>query len=538
MPALQISTPITTSRPTVPVAKHAAAADDLWAEYRDTTDQHPNIPNVSFAGYAYGERPLPAARTPTADVRQCGAQGDGILDDTAAFEKAILQAHGGDVAIPPGTYRLTRRLLLQESGTVLRGAGSASTTLHFDRSLSDLYGAHIHDRESKWAWSGGLLCIEPTMRAVPPPEFPVVGPADAGSHAVTVSPATAARLSTMVGKPIAMRWSGGMDLVAEIFGHASGRTVEWNRWVGLRQERLVWDWTNDIVSVTGQTVVLKKPLRLRITDARQVVFRPQAELQRIGVVGMRIEMPEHREQSHLRELGFNAIAIHQAHHCWVADVVIHNADNGIILEGSTNTTLSHMTLTGMPMHHAFSFRSGAHDNLVEDFMVRTKVRHGLSAQDLASGNVWHRGVMHHGTFDSHRGMPFDSVRTAIKIASDGIPGGSRNAGPFAGRRIVHWNIELLPNTSSAGLSWIANPQQYASGAIVGIYGTSTVAQMTTAVVPAAMPPGDKGTRTSRLGRTAEPDDLYEAQVKLRLETEAQAQDHLAPPVTAGNPDRP
>ncbi len=58
------------------------------------------------------------------DVRALGAQGDGVADDTDAFERAIARAQqslaGGAVQVPPGRYRITRTLTLKS--VMLQGA--------------------------------------------------------------------------------------------------------------------------------------------------------------------------------------------------------------------------------------------------------------------------------------------------------------------------------------------------------------------------------------------------------------------------------
>lgn len=62
------------------------------------------------------------------DVRDFGARGDGIGDDTEAFQKAIdaLPADGGTVAVPPGRYRIDAlRSIRPRSRTHLRLADGA-----------------------------------------------------------------------------------------------------------------------------------------------------------------------------------------------------------------------------------------------------------------------------------------------------------------------------------------------------------------------------------------------------------------------------
>ncbi|GGL19514.1 right-handed parallel beta-helix repeat-containing protein [Mangrovihabitans endophyticus] len=63
------------------------------------------------------------------DVRDFGASGDGVADDTGALQDALdaARASGGIVFVPPGVY-LTRRLALG-SRVHLRGAGGDATVL-------------------------------------------------------------------------------------------------------------------------------------------------------------------------------------------------------------------------------------------------------------------------------------------------------------------------------------------------------------------------------------------------------------------------
>jgi hypothetical protein len=56
-------------------------------------------------------------------IKDFGAAGDGKTDDTAAFEKAA--AHGGDLYVAPGTYRI-RGVSLSDR-TYLHGARCASS---------------------------------------------------------------------------------------------------------------------------------------------------------------------------------------------------------------------------------------------------------------------------------------------------------------------------------------------------------------------------------------------------------------------------
>lgn len=64
------------------------------------------------------------------DVKGYGATGDGSTDDTAAIGSVItaMGASGGVIYFPPGNYKFST-LTISVPGTILRGAGSGSTTL-------------------------------------------------------------------------------------------------------------------------------------------------------------------------------------------------------------------------------------------------------------------------------------------------------------------------------------------------------------------------------------------------------------------------
>lgn len=65
------------------------------------------------------------------NVREFGAVGDGVADDTTAIQAAIDAAAAGSiktVVMPPGSYRITDTIE-HRAGVVVRGAGSPSTTI-------------------------------------------------------------------------------------------------------------------------------------------------------------------------------------------------------------------------------------------------------------------------------------------------------------------------------------------------------------------------------------------------------------------------
>ena len=70
-------------------------------------------------------------------VKDFGAVGDGVTDDTTAINNAIasLPADGGDVYIPPGTYKITGTITFNKDGT-LYGAGREASVINISHATA------------------------------------------------------------------------------------------------------------------------------------------------------------------------------------------------------------------------------------------------------------------------------------------------------------------------------------------------------------------------------------------------------------------
>jgi len=459
-----------------------------------------------------------------ASVRDSGAKGDGRTDDTAAFAAAVeraVKAGGGAILVPAGTYRLTGMVLLTHSGLVLRGEGAEKTILQFERSLTDVVGPFTSGGKCRWSWSGGLIWIGPAETFTPDgkmartdggwedwsrgnPIAQVVRPARMGETRLEVDAAGARRLEP--GRMALLCWTDPPDrsLLEAIGGHPKMKDAPWGRLAGT-----TWRWPVEVAAVRGTQVTLKQPLRLDVRPEWKVHFEPLGpHVEEVGVEGLPMRFPPHKVMPHLLDVGYNGPFLNRAIHCWVRGVTVENADIGYGVSAAKCTTATDLAIIGQPNHHATCCRNGSHDNLISGFRIESKPMHGLNQEGLGSGNVWRKGLMKHGTFDSHRAMSFDSIRTDITVTSDGRPGGAGDAGPFLGRRMVHWNVRI----AGGNPEWINCPDIMSMGALVGIQGADIVHNPK----PWGMPPGDKGTVVADPGKVPDPPDLFEAQLRLRL----------------------
>ena len=135
----------------------------LWGKEGETWDTEPGkagiqsrLPFYGLAGYRDGAD-LPA-QSCTLNVTNFGAIADDNEDDTDAFWGALNTARQTAstqnpqvICIPAGAYELSRQLHLNQSGIVLRGAGSNSTTLNYIQGMiAQTYPEFIGKVDSNW----------------------------------------------------------------------------------------------------------------------------------------------------------------------------------------------------------------------------------------------------------------------------------------------------------------------------------------------------------------------------------------------------
>ncbi|MFE9434095.1 glycosyl hydrolase family 28-related protein [Streptomyces sp. NPDC006640] len=511
----------------------------IWREFTRSPFTHPQIPYVGRAGLGGGAARLPRHRVVT-DVRHHGAfAADGTTDCAPAINRAIAaagRAGGGTVTIPPGTYRIDDLIRIGHSNVVLRGAGSGRTTLYATKNLTELigaYGSRYGGDKSSWSWAGGLIWLAPTARldslvdAIRAKAWPFEGwtgntrdawqtlttvePARQGSWTVTVADASGLRPGALV----LLRLADDADhtLLEHMSGGGPGpEAYYWDDKTKLTSY-VPYEWPVRVARVRGRRVTLERPLPLDVrTEWDPRLTTHVEELTGSGVEGLTLEAVETPQSPHLLDKGYNGVVLQCAYDCWVDDVTVRHVDNGFGLVAASACTLRRTRVAGRGSHHPYFCREGSHDNLIEDFTIEERTvpapagtqLHGINVEGLSSYNVWSRGDMRMGTFDSHRGLPFANVRTDITVDNDGRHGGDASAGPLFGARFTHWNIRVT--NGRAGLMKIDGLAPYS--ATVGV---NEVTEFDQIDVPDFT--GDLHARLELYGTTdaVRPRNLYEAQ---------------------------
>jgi hypothetical protein len=521
-----------------------AATPDLWTQFTANPYDHPQIPNIAYAGYRMGERP--PTRPGRANVLRYGAKPDGSADASGAINRAIAdvgRAGGGVVLVPAGTYRIDDIIEIGYDNVVLRGAGSDQTTLFATRSIEQIVGinrSRYGGENSAWSWCGALVWVchrdryRPLIDAIQARRWPLegwLGNEGGESSVLAKVTSSAARGAFTVGATGALVPGQRVLLQVDddpqhgLLKHMCGDIPGTTSYVWTDKTKLLsykpFMWPVRIAAVDGSDmnglrVTLAQPLPVELRPEWNARFTTSAPaITGAGVEGLTIRMVKTVRPSHLQDKGYNGLVFQCAWDCWADDVSVVDSDNGFLLVSAKGVTLSRTRVSGRGQHHSYACREQSHDNLIEDFAIGKFTEpptpgsghHGINVEGLSCGNVWSRGRMQAGTFDTHRGLPFGNVRTEVEIFNDGSHGGSADAGPLYGARFAHWNVtvtneragcvridQVAPCSATVGISTVRDFGQIDRPDFAGPLQSKLESYGTTAITPPNLHRAQRGLR--------------------------------------------
>jgi len=416
----------------------AQSTSELWGETGELWSAQSRLPDFSFAGYHYGEYPIPSVAVVT-NVADFGVVGDGVTDCTKAFQDAIQMASDGAIYIPEGRYVISGVLAIRKNNLVLRGAGPGKTILVMPFSLQQLEPAETHSKgkKLKYSFTGGFIHVGGKVngRLI----GKVASPAQRGDCELAletlpdVKPGQLVRLLMGNDPTLGEYLHGGLSA-----GNAT-----------FKEKKNFVDWVARVVSVENNRLVLDRPLRVDIRLAWNPelhTFEPPVS--EVGIEDLTFEFPGVPKKTHLMEEGFNAINFDGAVHSWIRNVVVIDADNAVNLAKSRFCQIEHVVVKavkreGLTGHHAFWATGNSQECLFTDFRLETMYVHDLTVEGFAHGNVFRNGSGIAINFDHHRNCPYENLFSNLDV---GDPkrlwacGGRADRGPNSGVRETFWNL--------------------------------------------------------------------------------------------------
>lgn len=419
----------------------------LWGTHGELWRPTGRLPDYSFAGYRSGRAALPELPI-VANVKDFGALGDGVADDTAAFESALDAVKAGGILIPRGRYRITRPITIRKPGVVLKGEDRDESILLAGHVPGDCAAPNQGPPNCAPYQAAAMLQIVGELRGAR--LAGVVADARRGERRLQLSSAHSIRPGQFV--RLRMKNPADNSLGCHLYAAAGCLNAERRRWYSGR----IVDWAVAVERVDGDTVTLVRPLRLDVRGHwSPEIWSFEPSVQESGIENVTVQFSGAPYAGHNREQGHYAVFIRDAYNCWIRGVTIIDGDRGIEVRGGYNTieAVTLRTRARAPKSTANVFATGhyglsaagprSQDNLFVDSRLETVFVHNLSVASFANGNVFSRITSPRAHLDHHGGGPYENLFTEIDLTENAVDlfksGGNRADEPN-GPRTTLWNV--------------------------------------------------------------------------------------------------
>lgn len=462
-----------------------------------STDANNRIPDYSYAGYRYGEKPLPNVAVVTTLGPTSGDQTARIQGALDAIGNRAPDANGhrGTLQLLPGRYDIYGTLRVRQSGVVLRGSGrgtnAAVDTILYARGNSPHQRTVVivgTNDSSPWD-AGASTNVTDNFVAAGSLSVNVqnAGLFSVGQEVIVTHPSTQAWINAIGGGGVTTgAWAAGTKDIPYV---------------------------RKVAAIAGSRITFDAPifnhLDRSLSQARVAVVSGRNLIREAGVENLRvdIETAGGQDENH----AWSAISVAGAEDSWVKTVATrYFGYAGVKTAGATRITIDTASAT-----NPIGIRTGSrfYNFDVDDYSqlvlftncVAADGRHNFISNGTmsASGVVWHR-CSSTGTNDSegHRhwstGMLFDAISGSnlnLKLFNRGDWGTQHG-----------WGLAHSTAWNSQATFFIQRPPTAQNYGISGLGNNSTAYSF----------PGAMGYVDIRPGQRLVPESLYEAQLCDRL----------------------
>ncbi|PRP68305.1 DUF4955 domain-containing protein [Nonlabens agnitus] len=475
------------------------------------------LPDFSYAGYKNGEEQIPTATGTVIQATDYGVVADDELDDSKALIAALdaVKSMDGKITLelPAGRIILSDIIYIERSNFVLKGAGQNlnGTELYFPRPL-----IYVPDPEplqelreylvefdkvqrekknnielpySQYAWSGGFIWTQVPGERVKSYLQKYEREQNVLAHVITgkrgslefkVKNASTLKVGDVVELQLFNK-EGQDGKIIDALYHGADVKIGSHHWnfpdLPIVRQQV------EIKEISRNTIKINTPLTIEIDPSYQARLIEWKHLENVGLEGFRINFPMAPRVAHHVEQGFNGIFLTRLFNSWVKDVVIHNADSGILSEEIANVTIKNITTTGDHLAHYTVAMAAVHNVLAEKVKVYNKAVHPLSFNTFSTKNVYkdceiftdpaldqHSGANHQNLFDN----------TLLRIDAANIKeyplfagGGAGYWKPSHGAYSTFWNLQVQLENHDTDSEFVLNGMDDGPEArIIGLSGNA------------------------------------------------------------------
>jgi hypothetical protein len=477
------------------------------------------IPDFSYAGYHNGNKQIPDFTGIIVDAVDYNVVANDGLDDTKSLQHAISEVSKlkGPVTLllPPGKIIISGIIYIERNNFILSGAGSGEhgTEIYCPRPLmytkdpEDLkelreylieFDKRQREKEnnidlpfSQFAWSGGFIWtrvpgerVKPYLKKYERPYevLAKVSEGKRGGFSLSVSESQHLNIGDVVELQLFNKQGEESQIIQELYKNQLTRigSHHWNfPDLPLVRQQL------KVLAISEGIATVSSPLTIDVKPAFEAQLVRWNHLKEIGIQDFSIRFPKSPRIAHHVEPGFNSIYLTRVYNSWVKNIIIENADSGILTENIANVTIEDVVTKGENTAHYTVAMSGTYNVLAREIKVYNKAVHPLSFNTLATKCVYlncevfvdpildqHSGANHQNLFDN----------TTVHISPDeemSYPlfkgGGAGYWKPSHGAFSTFWNtkVNVLNDINSSKTIKLDGMKDGPFARIIGINGNQT-----------------------------------------------------------------
>ncbi|WP_299118790.1 hypothetical protein [uncultured Winogradskyella sp.] len=444
------------------------------------------LPDFSFAGYHNSEVEIPMSVGRIINATDYGVVANDGLDDSKALKKAIQEVSKLEgkitLQLPQGRIILSDILYLERDNFVLRGTGTGEkgTEIYCPRPLMYADDPEVlqelreyliefdkRQREkdnnidlpfSQYAWSGGFIWtkapntrVKPYLQKYEQPYNVLANVVSGKRGEFTVEALNIKDLNVgdVVELQLFNKDGEKGSIISELYKNEAVKigSHHWNfPDLPLVKQQV------EIIKIKGNKITINAPLTIDIKPNYKAQLVEWKHLKEVGIEHFKITFPKAPRVAHHVEQGFNAIYLTRVFNSWVNNVVIENADSGVITEEIANVTVKDVVTKGENFAHYTVMMQGTYNVLAQGIKVYNKAEHPLSFNTLATKSVYlDCEVFVDPILDQHSGANhqnlFDNIKVHLSPNDDySYPlfagGGAGYWKPSHGAFSTFWNIEV------------------------------------------------------------------------------------------------
>lgn len=449
----------------------------------DSVQKDVYLPDYSYAGYKWGEEPIPDLQGEVINITDFGAKANDKKDDTEAIKKAMEAAGNVDgnviVYFPAGKFILKDIIYIERSNIVLRGERDESgnkTTLYMPLALNELSVPEsmaelkeyllkndkrqvekdrgINEPFSLYAWSGGYIWAnypgergKPYLSEYNKEENRLAEAIEGkrGNHTIQVKDASHLEEGTIV----KLNWYNvegeNSSLIKYLYDNQDVE-IGSRHWetpdIPLTRQEVM------ITGIEGNTVTIKEPLLNDVRPEWKNDITEWKYLSGIGIENIDFLFLYQEYKFHHVEYGFNAVYLTNTTHSWVRNVTFRNGDNGLLTDLCSNVTFENIKTYGRKYHYAVHF-GDCYNMLAKDLYVQAPVVHSLTFNTGSRCCIYTDCVVTTmPTLDQHSGLNYQNLFDNCNVFIDDpeheplTMGGAKYWRPSHGAFSTFWNVHF------------------------------------------------------------------------------------------------